>query len=244
VTRAGLDAHVIVDLSAPFQQALDSVLGRLGARADLVGILFFGSAARGDARAGSDLDLYAITAHEAHGHLGDVIGDVPVEVSFGSLAQMAEQVRQERPAVVHAFATGRLLLDHTDGALALLCREARSLWERGPSPLAPSAALRFRFHLTDLVRDLETMPERSAATALVGSRCVQHALEALCAAECVWMSSMRDVLGVLDSRYPDVTAIVRRCADSGFPASFAVEVADRVLSRFGGRLSSYDTSGT
>ena len=231
----------MADQPASFQRALGIILEELTARADLVGILFFGSAARGEARIGSDLDLYAITSQAARGHLGRSIGDVPVEVSFGSVAQLREQVCQERAVVVHAFATGRLLLDRTNGALLTLCREARTVWERGPSPLTSSVILRLRFHLTDLVRDLEVMPERSAATALVSSECVQFALEAFCGLERLWLPPMRSVLATLDAQHSAEVAIVRRCADAGFPASLAVEVADRVLLRLGGRLDAYDT---
>jgi hypothetical protein len=232
------------DLPPSFRRALDVMRTELTERPELVGILFFGSAARGEAGRGSDLDLYAITSQDARGHLGRLIDDVPVEVSFGSVAQMTAQIRNEQTTVVHAFATGRLLLDRTDGALEALCREARELWTRGPGPVTPSAILRFRFHLTDLVRDLEAMPERPAATALVGSECVRLALEALCATDQRWMPSTRKVLDTLGDEYREVIRIVRQCADSGFPASLAVQAADWVLCRIGGRLESYDTSGT
>jgi hypothetical protein len=233
---------VIVDLPAPFQVALQVIVGELTTRGDVVGILFFGSAARGEARTGSDLDLYAITSQDARGHLGRSMAGVPVEVSFGSIAQMTAQVQQELPTVVHAFATGHLLLDCTDGALLVLCQEARTIWERGPSPLPASARLRFQFHLTDLVRDIEGMPENSAATALAGSECVRLALEAFCGTKKLWMPPMRTILATLDAQHPDVTALVRRCADAGFPGSLAVKVADRVLQDLGGRLAAYDTA--
>ena len=233
---------MIVDLPAPFHAALEIIVAELTTRDDLVGILFFGSAARGEARTGSDLDLYAITSQDTRGHLGRSIAGVPVEVSFGSVAQMSAQVRQELPTVVHAFATGQLILDRTDGALPALCQEARILWERGPSAPSASALLRFQFHLTDLARDLEGMPEHSTATALTGSECIRLALEALCATTMVWRPPMRHILATLDAQQPDVAALVRRCADAGFPGSLVVNVADRVLRDLGGRLDAYDTA--
>lgn len=232
------------DLPPAFQRALDVVLAELIARSDLVGVLFFGSAARGEARVGSDLDLYALTARDCGGNLGRVLEDVPVEISFGSIDQMTAQVRRERPTVVHAFATGLLLVDHTDGALGALCSEARALWARGPSPLTSDAALRFRFHLTDLVRDLEAMPPRSAATALTGSEAVRLALEALCATERVWMPPMRRVLATLDNQHAELAALVRQCADAGFTGLLAIKVCDLVLDGLGGRLEGYDTTDT
>ena len=231
-----------IALPAPFQVALNSIVSELTTRGDVVGILFFGSAARGEAHTGSDLDLYAITSQDARGHLGRSIAGVPVEVSFGSIARMTAQVQQEVPTVVHAFATGQLLLDSSDGALAALRQEARAIWDRGPTAPPASAALRFQFHLTDLARDLEAMPENSAATALAGSECVRLALEASCATTQLWMPSMRKMLTVLDAQYPELSTLVRQCADAGFPASLAVGVADWVLRDLGGRLDAYDTT--
>ena len=230
-----------VGLTPPFRSALDDVVGELSGRDDVVGILFFGSAARGTARTGSDIDLYAITSADSSGHLGRLVAGVPVEVSFGSVHQMSAQVRQERSTVVNAFATGRLLLDNTAGALAALCAEARVSWERGPGPIAAPAALRFRFHLTDLARDLEAMPERSAETALLASECVRLAIEAFCAREQVWMPSMRHVPEALARTHPGMAAMLEQCAEEGFPASLAVRIADTVLARLGGRLDTYET---
>lgn len=229
-------------LPPPFQAALDYMRDDLSGRPDVLGVLFFGSAARGETRAGSDVDLYAITAQGSRGHLGRSIAGVPVEVSFGSFAQMTTQVRQERATVVHAFATGELLLDRTNGALAALCDEARALWARGPSPISPDAVLSFRFHLTDMVRDLGAMPDRSPATALAASECVRVAIDAFCAAEQLWRPPIRTALTALEPHHPLMTALVHECAEAGFTGVCATQVADVVLTRLGGRLDQYDTT--
>lgn len=121
-----------------------------------------------------------------------------------------------------------------------LCSEAKAVWARGPSPLTPTRILRFRFHLTDVVRDLEAMPERSTATALIGSDVVRLALEALCAAHRVWNPPIRRILAGLGDQHAEFVALVRECVDAGFPASLAIRVVDRVLELLGGRLDQYD----
>lgn len=230
------------DLAPAFQYALDTTVADLCGRSDVVGILFFGSAARGRAGPSSDIDLYAITDREVHGHLGRTIRGVPVEVSFGSLARFADQVRSERPTVIHAFATGRILVDSTGGGLACLCDEARATWSAGPGAITKSAALRHRFHLTDAVRDLETMSEsESAESAMLGAACIQLALSAFCAAERLWLPSPRHVLGVVARRDAVFAAAVRDCAQAGFPPDTAIAVADLALARLGGRLADYDS---
>ena len=125
-------------MALSFDAALAAVTRELDARGDVVGLLFFGSAARGTAVAGSDVDLYAVTRAEARGHLGRVVGGVPVEVSFGSVAQWRGRLGRELPAVVHAFATGRAIRDETGGALDALRAEAAALWARGPRAPAPA----------------------------------------------------------------------------------------------------------
>lgn len=233
-----------IDLPRGFRAALDAATRELAARPGVAALLFFGSAARGAARAGSDLDLYAVTHGDARGHLGQVVDGVPVEVSFGSLAQWRALVEGERPAVVHAFATGRLLFDHTAGAAARLCADAAALWARGPAPPDAEAVLRWRFRLTDAARDLEQMPERAPESALAGAECVRLAVEAFCAARRVWAPPARHALAVVGPCDPAFAAAVRDCADAGFPAPGATAVADLALEALGGRLAAYDTTDT
>ncbi len=230
-------------LSAAFQRALDLSLEDLQARTDVIGVLFFGSAARGEAQVGSDLDLYAITRQDRRGNLGRTVGTVPVEVSFGSIAQWRAHLEQERPAVVHAFATGQRLVDQSAGALEALCQEARTLWARGPSPIPAAAVLRYRFHLTDVVLDLAAMPEQSGATALLASAGMRQACEALCAIDRAWLPSMRHLLATLDATHPALATLGRQCAEAGFPATPTIQFVDAVLARLGGRLDAYDTTG-
>lgn len=230
------------ELRERFARALDAIVADLATRPDLLGVVFFGSAARGEAKENSDLDLYAITGEDTSGSVGRIAAGVSTETSFASLAQWTARVREERPTIVHAFATGRPVLDRTRGGLAALCEEARTLWDRGPSSPSPASILRFRFHLTDLVRDLEEMPEHSPATALVASAGIRLALEAQCAMNRSWMPSLRHALADLQPHWPELIAMVERCADAGFPRSLAREVAGSVLLALGGELNTYDTT--
>lgn len=230
------------DLRERFARALDAIVADLDTRRDVLGVLFFGSAARGEATPVSDLDLYVITRDDTRGSVGRLIADVPTEISFASLAQWTAHVRDERPTVVHAFATGLPVLDRTHGEFASLCHEARTLWGRGPSALSTAALLRFRFHLTDLVRDLEAMPEHSAATALVASAGIRLVLEAQCASDRQWMPPLRHALAVLQPHWPTLIAMIDQCASTGFPRSLTQEAARLVLQHLGGELDTYDTT--
>ncbi|CAN5911506.1 hypothetical protein BH11GEM1_BH11GEM1_16350 [soil metagenome] len=224
-----------------FIAACDVAVAELSERADVVGVLVFGSVARGQATPMSDIDLYAITATDHRGHRGRVIDGVPVEVSFGSIAQFTNQVIEERAVVVNAFATGRILLDRA-GGLAELSRRAAAIWSRGPAPLTADARLRFRFHLTDAVRDLEDVRATGVESALPAAMCVQMAIDALYGVRSAWAPAPRHVVQSLRSFAPDVAAQVERCAGSGFPARLAAELACDVLQLLGGRLEEYDTS--
>jgi hypothetical protein len=229
------------DLPKPFQHALDTIVGELSAAPEVVGILFFGSAARGAPQAHSDVDLYALTSEPNTGHLGRDIEGIPVEVSFASVSQMGAHVDEERPIVVHAFATGLMLLDRTKGELTQLCRRAAALWTRGPSPIADATRLRLRFHLTDLVRDLDDLPETSLSTALVGADCVRLAIESFCAARQLWMPGLRNVAEIVGQDDPDFGDSIRDCAAAGFSQSTSKRLALRALAELGGTLVSYDT---
>lgn len=76
------------DLHDTIARALDTVVADLAARSDLVALLYFGSAARGEATIASDIDLYATTAGDGSKNAGRVVADVPIEISFSSLARV------------------------------------------------------------------------------------------------------------------------------------------------------------
>ena len=95
-----------------------------------------------------------------------------------------------------------------------------------------------------MLRDLEAMPERSASTAFTDSEGDRRALEPLPAAERVRMPPTRGIFTTLDGQRTQMLALVRQCAEAGFPRSLAVQLTDWVLHRPGGRLESYETSGS
>lgn len=202
-------------MAPDFEVALALVARELAARGDVVGLLFFGSAARGTATAGSDVDLYAVTRAEARGHLGRVVDGVPVEVSFGSGAQWRTRLARELPAVVQ-------------------------LWARGPSTLAPEALLARRFHLTEHLRDLDGLPERGPATALAGAECVRSAIALFCAVRRIWLPPARRAVEALAPHDPAFSASVGAAAEAGFSRAAASRVAAAALKPLGGPVTDYD----
>lgn len=154
---------------------------------------------------------------------------------------MSAQVEEERPVIVHAFATGRMLLDRTNGELDELRLRALSLWRRGPSMIDDTRALRLRFHLTDLVRDLEDMPERGVPTSLVGAECLRIAVESYCALKRLWLPGPRDQAQVVEEHDRGFGRSIRACVEAGFSRSTSMELGVRALAELGGPLVSHDT---
>ncbi|MGC3998029.1 MAG: nucleotidyltransferase domain-containing protein [Anaeromyxobacter sp.] len=76
-----------------FRHAAEAIAAELAAHDDVIGLLYFGSSQRGEARPLSDVDVYAITSRESTRHLGRVVDQVLVEVSFGSVGQMKGRIR-------------------------------------------------------------------------------------------------------------------------------------------------------
>jgi hypothetical protein len=242
-TRTSAPYNQAVSIPASFEAALAAISGELAADPGVDGILFFGSAARGVVTTRSDIDLYAIAPDGPAGHVGRLIEGVPVEVSIAPFAEMRELIAREVPTVVHAFATGRILLDRR-GEVANLCSDAAALWARGPSALTPGGALRRRFKLTDLADDLEALAEASDAApcdALLAAEAVRLAIDAMFATERIWTPAARQALSALASFAPETATRIRECAARGFPTALAVDLVDEALARFGGRLREYDT---
>lgn len=229
-------------LPAKFRAALDVIVPELEATPGVLAVLFFGSAARGKVSPTSDIDLYAITERDTQRHLGRRESGVMLEVSFASIAQMRERLERETPIIVHAFATGRLLFDRSGGAATLLCSEGAALWKQGPRRLTSSDVVRWRFHLTDRLYDLEGVPASTPGAILLAAESVQTAIAAYCAAHQLWLPSARRAVDALSDHDAAFADLVRECAERGFPRQDAIDIVESVLSVLGGRLESYDTS--
>lgn len=219
-----------------FEAALQAALADLTAMDEVRALLFFGTAAAGQAEANSDLDLYVILRDEsdwAQTTVRRYLG-VEAEVHFAPARWWQQRLENRAPIALSAFATGRLVCGEAGALVAL----ARRLWEAGPAPLGQPEVDRLRYHLTDLAGDLADVAERYRQRYL-GALLVDQALEGYCRIHRLWGEKPKRRLAYLERHDPELGRLARGFFELGEPG-LAQAVVDRVLAPVGGRLVSYE----
>jgi predicted nucleotidyltransferase len=227
-------------MEARFRRPLAAVHDEMLAREEVIALLCFGSAPRGEAKPNSDLDVCAVTQGTEYWRRSRMIDGVEVQLQVGPLYTWRGQVEARNHAMIEAFATGELLFDRTGQATALK-REAEEIFRGGPGEPGPEYITALRYRITNMVRDLEDMPADSLEARVLACALVLEALRFWCANQRFWSNRKPSVmLRHLQSRDSSLAAKVESFYASFSPAH-VIGFADAVLELVGGRLYGLST---
>jgi predicted nucleotidyltransferase len=222
-------------MEARFRPGLAAVHDEMLAREDVIALLCFGSAPRGEARPNSDLDVFAITNGTEQWKRSHTINGVEVQVQAGPLQYWGGDVEKGNAAIIEAFATGELLFDRTGESTALK-RDAEVIFRMGPRPVSPKYIQHVRYMLTNMVRDLEDMSEDSCEARVLAGFMVVETLRFWCETQRFWPNRKPPVmLRHLQGRDSSLAAKIESFYTSFSPAH-AIAFTDAVLEPLGGRL--------
>lgn len=223
-----------------FRPGLAAVYDEMLAREEVIALLCFGSAPRGEARPNSDLDVCALTHGTEYWKRSRMVNGVEVQLQVGPLQSWRGQIEKGNPALIEAFATGELLFDRTGEATALK-RDAEERFRAGPPGPGPKVVERLRYTITNMVRDLEDMSEDSLEARMMSGVMVLEALRFWCATQLIWGSRKPFVLlRHLQGRDPSLAAKMETYYATFSPAD-AIAFTDAVLELEGGRLYEIST---
>lgn len=218
-----------------FRPALAAVFDEMYPREDVVALLCFGSAQRGEARPGSDLDLRVATNGTERWMESRTVAGIEVQLKVGPLRSCRGMISKQHPSMIDSFATGELIFDK-NGEATELKRFAEERYRAGPRGVDPAAVLGVRYGLTNLVRDLEDMDPESVAARMLASVTVLESLRSWCMVRSIWESRKPSLmLRNVRARDPWLVEHVERFYASPSP-TLAIVVADAVLEPMGGRL--------
>lgn len=222
-------------MEARFRPALAAVHDEMLAREDVIAFFCYGSAPRGEARPNSDLDVCALTRGTEQWKRSRMMNGVEVQLQVGPLQYWRGEIEKGHAAVLEAFATGELLFDRTGEATAFK-RDAEEIFRRGPRPLPPHIIERWRYTITNMVRDLEDMSQESLEARVLVGFVVMEALRFWCGAQLFWPNRKPTVLlRHLQGRDSSLAAKIESFYTSFSPAH-AIAFTDAVLESVGGRL--------
>ncbi|MFJ8042244.1 arylamine N-acetyltransferase [Kitasatospora sp. NPDC096147] len=201
-----------------------------------------GSTARGEATAGSDLDLVVIRPEGFEVHRETVrFEGWPVELFVQTPSSTRAFFDWDRvhavPSLISMCATGLTLCD-ADGTAAELRAEAARLLAAGPAPVPAETLETRRYLLTDLYDDLADERPREER-AVIAAQVLERASELLLSSGGHWQGKGKWLPRMLRAAHPELGG---RLLDSylgllaGGPAGpFAAAVAE-VLAHCGGEL--------
>jgi predicted nucleotidyltransferase len=227
-------------MEARFRPALAAVHDEMLAREDVIALLCFGSAPRGEAKPNSDLDIVALTQGTEYWRRSRMMNGVEVQLQVGPLYSWRGQIETRNHAAIQMFATGELMFDRTGEATALK-RKAEELLRAGPAQLGREGIAWLRYRITNVVRDLEDMSGDSVEARMLASALVLEVLRVWCAVQRFWVNRKPDVmLRRLQGRDSSLAAKIESFYASPSPAH-AIAFADAVLEPVGGRLYEFST---
>jgi hypothetical protein len=210
---------------------------------DLLGVLVTGSRIHGTAGPNSDLDTHVVLARPHRRRRNLVLQGVEVETFQNPAFQIRRLFEQRHLGTLHMFAFGRAI-DDPQGAVAQLQREARAIWDAGPTPFAERELWYPRYVAADMLRDLADLdsPSESGerdepAAALQVARVVDTLLEFHYRLNGRWPAKPKRRLADLDAWSPEAARLARDALRDGpIPErrTSAARLADLVLAPIGG----------
>jgi predicted nucleotidyltransferase len=225
-----------------YQDALNAALTDIAADHEVVGIVFTGSIQQGRPGPTSDLDLYVVTHKDHYWRDTREYQGVKAELFINTVASMKWRItRPDEIAAMAGFATGEILLDRT-GEVAALQAVAKERWEAGPQAPSPEQVDMLRYHLCDLMEDLQDVEPDPVAACLVGHDLVVTAIKAFCRLNRYWGDKPKRLVGYVAERDPLLGEMLRDYYGRGQHPHHALEVAEYVLAPVGGPLKLWQSS--
>lgn len=203
------------------------------------GVLVTGSIVRGEAHAGSDLDLVVLWPRPGRRRMQRWFAGVPAEVFANSAAWLAHstatEARNGRPVMAHMLATGVVLHDG-DGLLANLVANAARLLREGLQMPTPELERRRYFAACAVEDALDLAPDNGGDARLLGDRAVEAMLEYAFLARGNFLPRAKVRLAALrevDPGAADALLAVLDATDPGVRAQRLREAGERILAASG-----------
>lgn len=193
------DRPTLSEAQARLAATVPAALRRIRETPGLLGVLWCGSAARGEANAHSDLDFHVLVEGDERWRANYVVDGLPVEVFHNPARKVRAMFAAGQGDTITMFAEGRVLLPHPE--LDALVAEARALHAAGPAPRPLTGQERFR--LIEEVMDARALADAGDPLhVLVVCRAAELALEGLFGLRGWWRVKPQRWLPTLQERDP------------------------------------------
>lgn len=175
----------------------------------LVGVLWTGSRAYGEARPNSDWDFFVLHQDLWRQRRLLKVGDSTIELFINPPDQIRREFAASESATIGMFARGRIVHD-ANGRMEQLQEEASQLWRGAPRPWTREEQDQWRYEILDLLQDIEDMlaEDPDAAAYLMGIA-MQKVTEGYYRVNGFYEPKAKYVLADLAPRHPELTFQLR-----------------------------------
>lgn len=188
------------DLPGPphLKAAFPAALRRVLEVPEVLGVIWAGSAAGGEADRHSDLDFYTLVSGQERWRMSWVVDGVPVEVFCNSAGWHEQYAQRQDTSSLAMLLTGRVVLEHPK--LLELIEQARAVWTTGRT--LKVLTLAERHTLTDAVWEARSMIGQASYVleSMSALRALIHALYRVCG---WWETKPMHWTADLEKRDPD-----------------------------------------
>lgn len=188
-------------LEAALPHAIRCIQDTLG----VLGIVWCGSASRGEATEGSDLDFHVLVTGDERWRSNFVLDGLPVEVFHNPARTIRAMFDEPSAATLKMFAEGKVVVPHPE--LEALILEARERVKAGPPVHAVTEFERFA--VLECVMDTRAQVNAPIHVALIMYFLVRHVIPLLYRSRGWWEVQEKHWLRDLETRAPDIAADLR-----------------------------------
>jgi predicted nucleotidyltransferase len=212
-------------------EKIDSFLDRLKQDEGVLGVILFGSWARGNNRLDSDVDLLVI---KKAGFLRTVemYEDTPFEITYTTEEGVKKYWADNPDDCVELWKTGKIIFDRT-GILEKLKQFAVEIESKSKKPLSDDAIKHTQFDVYDQIKAVTRLKETDTATA---SMIIQAKVFQLCEKyfdlRQIWTPPTKQRLQALQENDPSLAEKVRvfyNSTDLNNKIELATEIANLVF---------------
>ena len=215
---------------------------RLKRKENLIGIILYGSLAKGNFHNFSDVDLYVVGKEEKERVSSIYVEDVPVQILWRSIEQFEQKmqkINREHPISKH----GRILYDPT-GFIKEYFAEINSK-VKFPKPLSKNEKLLLQATLSqdlDIIKGLLEKGRVAEAIILMNDFTVE-AINAYYDVQKLWMPGKKHIITDFKQQNLEYGEIAEQVILASFPSkklSHLERLRDKILDLMGGELREYE----
>lgn len=213
--------------------AVNDFYDQLKKNDNVLGIILFGSWARGNSRPDSDVDLLVIQK-EGFKKTVEVFKNIPFEITYTTESGVKKYWRGNPDDCVELWNIGKVIFDR-DGTIKKLRQYAKTLSQKGKAPLSNNEITLIKFDIYDQIKAAEKLTATDPTTAaMILQSKVFHLSKIYFDLHQYWTPPPKQRLQVLSQSKPDLVVLVKKfySTETNLPmkCDLAKKIADLTFS--------------